>query len=114
MFGTGYVKDERIKVAMDEAGNHTYVFTLILLWGTLVWSLITKNTAVMFPTFIIFMLANIFYLVNLVRKGALQYRIEGKKRTDRLSKKNHSANLRRRRIRNAERVIQKIQRSCGV
>ena len=77
MFGTGYVKDERIKVAMDEAGNHSFVLTLILLWGTLVWSLLTKKTDVLLPTFIIFMLANVFYLANLIRKGALNYRIDG-------------------------------------
>ena len=77
MYGIGYIRDERIKAAMDESGNHSFIFTLILLWCALVWSLLTKKTSVMYPTFIIFMLANIFYLINLIRKGALHYKLDG-------------------------------------
>jgi len=76
MFGTSYVKDERIKTAMDEAGNHSFVFTLIVLWCFMVWSLLAKKTDAMMPSLIVFLLAGCFYLISLIRHGALSYKGE--------------------------------------
>jgi len=87
MFGTGYVKDERIKVAIDEAGNYSFIFMLIVLWGFLVWSLLAKKTDAMLPVLIIFLLASGFYLVSLIRRGALTYKSEGKNKPNDSDKK---------------------------
>jgi len=77
MYGTGYVKDERIKAAMDEAGNHSFMFTMLVLWVFLVWILLTKKNDMMLPGLIIFMLVSLFYLVSLIRKGAISYKNDG-------------------------------------
>lgn len=72
LFGPDYLTDERIQSGIDQAGNYTFVLTMILLWAAMAIGLITDQIKLTVVPFIIFLLSSIFYLVFRIKNGSLQ------------------------------------------
>lgn len=72
LFGQDYITDERIQSGIDQAGNYTYILTMILLWSAMVFGVISDQIKlIMIPSFI-FLLSCIFNIIFRVKNGSFQ------------------------------------------
>jgi cell shape-determining protein MreD len=72
LFGQDYLTDERIQSGIDQAGNYSFVLTMILLWSAMVFGVISDQIKLVMIPSIIFLLSCIFYLIFRVKNGSFQ------------------------------------------